>query len=115
MGIKQHSTYYKDYSIKTYSETVDGIVVLFKRYNKRGKLLHNKNSEGWQRYAWRLINGKDYQTSSKNDKGIWWKRKFDNNGRMIYEEDNTGFVYDYFVFKKDLVDGKIAEIKIRDM
>lgn len=92
MATKQHITYYKDYSIKSYSETIDGIVVLVKRYDKKGNLTYSEFDGN--KYTWKLINGRSYNTSTRHSDGMWWKRRFDNKGRMTYEEDQDGVNYD---------------------
>jgi len=86
--IKQHTTYYKDYSIKTYTETQDGKVLVTKRYNKRGNIIYTRFGEKeW--YKW-TFNKDGFVTKHVKYTGEWFIRKFDSVNKLIYEEDQDG-------------------------
>lgn len=70
-------TFFKDYSIKTYSETRDGIELLFKQYNKKGEVIHLRYSDG-----------------------EYFKWKYDAEGNQLYYETNTNPMADFFKYKK---------------
>lgn len=96
--ISQDVTYYKDYKIKTYTEKVDGLVVVFKRYCKNGNLTYLWYSDKeWERWVYdndRCI------IKHINQTGVILERRFDETGRMSYEKRDGCVTYDRTLEKK---------------
>lgn len=88
---KQEETYYKDFSLKTYTETKDGSLVMFRKYNKQGDIIHGIIGDYWYRQKWK--NG--YMIESKDNQGRFIKRRFSNYGKMLFEETEEGVTYDW--------------------
>lgn len=96
-GVKQLITYYKDYSIKTYTEYLDGIETLFKRYNKKGVVIHLRYATGeWG--SWKY-NKEGVLSEWKNHNGRFLKRRFHPDGRLAYEKSDDGVYYDWTLNK----------------
>lgn len=91
--ISQDITYYKDYKIKTYTEKVDGLVVVFKRYDKQGNVVYLWYSDKeWERWKY---NDKQCLTKHSDQDGLIIERRFDDTGRMSYEKTRKdGVTYD---------------------
>jgi hypothetical protein len=93
VAIKQHITYHEDYSIKRYSESLDGVETVVKKYNKKGELTFLWYSTGeW--HIWKYKNsGHLFYKANSNEE--YMKRRFDKNNRLTYEETQDGVIYDY--------------------
>ena len=90
--ISQDITYFKDYAIKTYTEKVDGLITVFKRYNKHGDVIYLWYSDKeWER--WKYNNHCLVKHSDQN--GLILERRFDETGRLSYEKTRElGVTYD---------------------
>ncbi len=93
MGIYQNCTYYKDYSIKTYIEKLDGEETVFKRFDKHGRLLYvrYKAIGVWERWKY---NKDGYKLEHRHSNGDFTIRRLDSSNRLIYEETEKGVQYD---------------------
>lgn len=89
--ILQEITFFKNYNIKTYTEKVDGLIIVFKRYNKHGDILYlwysDKEWERWNFNNFRCV------IKYANQDGIILERIFDKTGRMSYEKRNGVVTY----------------------
>lgn len=89
--ISQKITYFKDYTIKTYTEWSDSVETVFKRYDKFGRIVLLRYGTGeWER--WKYDNF--MLVSNKKSNGEFLIRRFDETGRMTYEETHEGVSYD---------------------
>lgn len=86
MAIKQSSTYHKDFSIKTYTEYLDGVEIIHNRYNRVGDLVYTRDKDGyWIKYKFDKNHRKVYEL---NVQGIYEKWKFNSKGYKVYYETN---------------------------
>lgn len=72
VGIKQSATYYPNFEIKTYSEVMDGVEVLYSEYDTNGYLTYERYSTG-----------------------KWAKFRYNLSGMLIFHETNEGNQYDW--------------------
>lgn len=91
--ISQESTYYKDYSIKTYTEYLDGKETVFKRFDTKGRVTYVRYKQaGW----WEMTkyNKDGYRLLHRHSNGDFTIRRFDDINKMLYEETEKGVTYD---------------------
>ena len=104
MAIKQSITYYEDFSIKTYRELHDDVLVLEERYDQLGNVLYK-----WQLketgYSTEKFDARGNFTFTRSYKlllnmltgeprlkYLYWKKfKYDNQDRLIYTLENNGW------------------------
>lgn len=95
-------TFYKDHSIKTYTELLGDVVLLYEKYDKKGNVLYHKNEIGHyiktrydkqSREIYRETNieaKKITDNSPLRFKKTWFKTSYDSEGRVISQRDNRG-------------------------
>ena len=96
MAIKQHTTYDKDYNIKTYTETDNGVEIVYKEFNCKGLITFLKYPNG--DYGKWKFDKNGYETyhetnayERKDAKEFYWIRtKCTPSGMPIHEEDSEG-------------------------
>ena len=121
MGIKQHITYYNDFSVKTYTETENDVEIVYKEFDKKGRVIFLRYPNGdygkWkfdknghelyhETNAYEKLNTKEFYwiktkrtpiglaTRIEDSFGNLKIRRFDRDGRMTYEEENGRVTYD---------------------
>jgi hypothetical protein len=94
--ISQHVTFYKNYKQKTYTEKVDGTIMVKIHYDKYGNVIYLwYSSTEWERWGY-YMDGKRCSIAkySCNRDGNKIQRTFDLTGRMTYEKYNNQVTYD---------------------
>src|ERR1035437_7915161 len=83
MSIKQHGTFYEDFKPKTYTEMVDGEMVLHEQYDREGKVTTRQV----------FVDGKEVEYE-----------ELDTQGRSTYRQIFKRGLYRYYTLTWDLTD-----------
>lgn len=95
MPIKQQTTYYNDFKIKTYSEFLNDKEIAYIEYDIKGNITlvkhHDGENDDWSK---REYDDKGRVTFYENSHGAWFKWIYDEDGNIIYDEDSNGVIVD---------------------